>query len=116
MRRSMDTRNGIYLVYPTSPIMKSIWKPSKTQVNDQFTKVGQASRGFDQRRRDYTSKRAFGTEVVFKPIVEVPLERLDMVEARVLDEMNKRYEAVIGGHGRPIEWYIGRQVGRADAQ
>jgi hypothetical protein len=96
---SSDQGGGIYLAYPTSPALKPIYPGYKTLVNDRHTKVGKVESGFSDGQRRYLE--VFDGEVCFRPLREVPLERLRQVEKRVLRELAERYKRV----GRAREWF-----------
>jgi len=87
------------MAYPTSPVLKPIYRKLKTQVNDQHTKVGKTRDSFEKRAREY--RNTFNQEVEFFPLIEVPLGYLDVVETAVLLEMGQRYTRV----GRAAEWF-----------
>jgi Holliday junction resolvase len=90
---------GLYMAYPTTAVLKPIYRKLKTLVNDQHTKVGKTRDSFEKRAREY--RNTFNREVEFIPLVEVPLESLDAIEAAVLLEIGRRYPRV----GRATEWF-----------
>lgn len=61
-------RRGIYIAYPTTAELKSIFKPKnyKTKVNWGHTKIGIAKDSFERRSKGYFSN--FDDEVVFTPV------------------------------------------------
>lgn len=93
--------SGIYLVYPTSPIMKRTYKDHQTWVNHEHTKVGRASR-FVVRENSYI--KTFDGEVEFFRLVELPVEKLGLAEAMLKKELSKRYAR----SGRASEWFATR--------
>ena len=101
MENDIDGKTGVYIAYPTSPILKSIYRPKnyKTMVNDQHTKVGIAKDSFASRRKGYVGN--FDNEVEFIPIAVVPMEQLIEAENYILDEIRKEYTRV----GRAREWF-----------
>ena len=93
---------GIYLAYPTSSVLKSIYRPKnyKTKVNNQHTKVGIAKEAFDLRKKGYTSN--FDGEVEFLPLARIPQDNLKRAEDAVLTAIVGRgYKKV----GRAREWF-----------
>lgn len=92
---------GIYIAYPTTEEMKSIYKPKnyKTLVNNQHTKVGIAKDSFNSRSKGYYSN--FDNEVVFTPLVIIEKEHLKAIENTILNEIEKEYRKV----GRAREWF-----------
>jgi len=99
-----DTRvnlssTGVYMAYPTTAVLKPIYRKLKTQVNDQHTKVGITTDSFAIRGREY--RNTFQGEVVFAPLVEAPASRLAEIEALLLTELCSRYQRV----GRAREWF-----------
>ncbi len=94
-------KTGIYIAYPTSVVLKSIYRPKnyKTQVNDQHTKVGIAKESFGARRMGYVGN--FDGEVEFVPIVRIELDRLIEAEQAVLAAVRAEYKRV----GRAREWF-----------
>ena len=93
------SRTGIYMAFPTVPVLKPIYRKLKTQVNNQHTKVGITTDSFANREREY--KKTFNQEVEFIPLVEVPSERLHQIESVLLFALTKRYAKV----GRAREWF-----------
>lgn len=94
-------RTGVYIAYPTSPILKSIYRPKnyKTKVNDQHTKVGIASDSFRSRKCSYLGN--FDNEVEFIPVVFVDREFLDAVEKLIITVLWSNFSRV----GRSREWF-----------
>jgi len=94
-------RTGVYIAYPTSPILKSIYRPKnyKTKVNDQHTKVGIASDSFRSRKSSYLGN--FDNEVKFIPVVFVDREFLDAVEKLIITVLWSNFSRV----GRAREWF-----------
>ena len=91
---------GIYIAYPMSPVLKSIYPPKnyKTQVNDQHTKVGKAE-CFKSRKKEYLT--SFHNEVTFIPIARVPRKQLELAEEKILDAVHDCFKRV----GRAKEWF-----------
>jgi hypothetical protein len=94
---------GVYLAYPTAPVLKPIYRKLKTQVNDEHTKVGVTRVSFAVREREY--KNTFQQEVKFVRLVEVPAHRLAEVEAAILYELGARYQRV----GKAREWFHSKE-------
>jgi hypothetical protein len=95
-------RTGIYIAYPTTGELKSIYRPKnyKTVVNWDHTKVGIAKNSFEGRSRGYLSN--FDNEVVFVPIAIVDnVSNLKDVEDLILDRLKSRFQRV----GRAREWF-----------
>lgn len=92
---------GMYIAYPTSPVLKSIYRTKnyKTEVNDQHTKVGKARNSFHSRRGGYLSN--FDNEVEFVPVVAIDREKLDHAEQLILKAVITHYKRV----GRAREWF-----------
>lgn len=90
---------GIYIAFPTTPVLKPIYRKLKTQVNDQHTKVGITVSSFASREREY--RNTFQGEVMFMPLAEIPVHRLPAIEAMLLVEMTTRFQRV----GRAREWF-----------
>jgi hypothetical protein len=90
---------GIYIAYPTTQVLKPIYRKLKTQVNSAHTKVGITTGRFSTREQEYM--RTFNGEVRFVPIVAVPALQLRAIEHVILSEMRSRYAPV----GRAREWF-----------
>ena len=90
---------GVYLAYPTTSVLKPIYRKLKTQVNDQHTKVGITIDSFAIREREY--RNTFQNELVFVPLVEAPANRLPEIEKLLLVELRSRYSRV----GKAREWF-----------
>ena len=101
MEVGFEQRTGIYIAHPTSPVLKSIYRPKnyKTTVNNQHTKVGIAKKSFASRRKGYVDN--FDNEVEFIPITLIPLEQLVKAEHLILNAIHKKYKKV----GRSREWF-----------
>ena len=103
--QSSDHASGIYMAYPTSLIMKSIWRQNpprkdyEAKVNYRHTKVGQA-RHFGRRARDYLKN--FDGQIRFVPICAVNLEELDYLELLVTTAMYAEFPVV----PKTREWYV----------
>lgn len=92
---------GIYMAYPTSPLLKSVCRPRgyKSLVNDQYTKVGIAKISFRSRERRYKSN--FDDEVEFVPLAIIGGEELERIEKPVLAAIAKEFEKV----SRARQWF-----------
>ena len=97
---SLD-KTGIYIAYPTSPVLKSIHKAKnyKTKVNNQHTKVGKAKNSFRSRQGGYI--KDFDNEVVFKPIVVIEPNLLKEAEDAIKANIKHHYHTV----GNAREWF-----------
>jgi len=98
---NIEQKTGIYIAYPTSPLLKSIYRPGsyKTKVNDQHTKVGIATKSFASRRKVYFDN--FDNEVEFIPITIISSDQLKKAEQLILVEIKRKYKKV----GRSREWF-----------
>lgn len=99
---SILSKTGIYMAYPTTAVLKSIYRPKnyKTMVNKEHTKVGIAKDSFNARSRGYFSN--FDNEVIFIPLAVIQdIQTLIIVEQFVLSEINSEYSRV----GRAREWF-----------
>jgi hypothetical protein len=101
MNPSIANLQGVYLAYPTSPELKSIYKAKdyKTKVNNQHTKIGKADSSFANAMSRYTS--SFDGEIKFVPIASVDKQAIEIVEASIKKEMNSRFKRL----GRAREWF-----------
>lgn len=90
---------GIYLAYPTSPVLKPTYPGHKTLVNDQHTKIGIARNSFIIREDEYM--RTFQHEVAFVPLLELQAYALSAFEAKVLALLRARFP--LSGSAR--EWF-----------
>jgi hypothetical protein len=92
---------GIYIVYPTSPTLKSIYRAKhyKTKVNDQHIKVGIAKESFRSRKSGYLGN--FDSEVEFLPFILMRQEFLENAERKVIAAIRTKFSRV--GHSR--EWF-----------
>jgi hypothetical protein len=90
---------GIYMAYPTTSVLKPIYRGYATKVNNEHTKVGMAQDSFHARKRGYLN--TFDGEVEFIPIAEVTLDVLAAVEQRILDQLSQHFVKV----GRAREWF-----------
>ena len=97
----MIEQTGIYIAYPTTSELKSIYKPKnyKTMVNDQHTKVGIAKDSFNSRSKGYYGN--FDNEVDFIPLVIIDVKHLGQIEKIILSEINAEFSKV----GRAREWF-----------
>ena len=95
-------RTGIYLAYPTSTILKSIYPPKKykTRVNDQHTMVGIARNSFLSRKRNYM--RDFDNEIEFVPVALIGMAFLVSAEEAVIEALRSHFSRV----GRSKEWFM----------
>ncbi len=101
MNENMLDRTGVYIAYPTSPILKSIYRPKnyKTKVNDQHTKIGIARDSFRSRKSGYLGN--FDNEVEFIPVVLVDREFLNAVEKLIIEALCSNFPRV----GKAREWF-----------
>lgn len=99
-KNSLDG-TGIYLAFPTSSMLKSIFpqKQYKTMVNDQHTKVGIAKDSLRKRKLSYL--KTFDNEVKFVPIAFIEREFLEFIEGRIILELRSRFSRV----GKSREWF-----------
>ena len=100
MDENMLNRTGVYIAYPTSPTLKSIYRPKnyKTKVNDQHTKIGIAKNNFKSRKSDYLGN--FDNEVEFMPVVLIAPEFLEAIEKSIVSVLCSNFRRV----GR-TEWF-----------
>ena len=103
-KNSLDG-TGIYLAFPTSSMLKSIYpkKQHKTMVNDQHTKIGIAKDSLRARKRSYL--KTFDNEVEFVPIALVENVFLESIEDRIISELRSRFSKV--GKIQRVVSYIG---------
>lgn len=101
MRKEDYTKTGIYIAYPTSPVLKSIYKAGnyKTMVNNQHTKIGKAQTSFHTRSKDYLGN--FDNEAEFIPMALIDEKDLEHAESMILSEINGEFSRV--GHAK--EWF-----------
>lgn len=101
MNKQMIEQTGIYIAYPTTSELKSIYKPKnyKTMVNDQHTKVGIAKDSFNSRSKGYYGN--FDNKVDFIPLVIIDVKHLGQIEKIILSEINAEFSRV----GRAREWF-----------
>ena len=90
---------GVYMAYPTSDVLKPIYRLLKTQVNSAHTKVGITVKSFGEREREY--RRTFQNEVTFVRVGAVPLALIPVVEAAILADLGGCYSRV----GKAREWF-----------
>lgn len=90
---------GIYIAYPTSPVLKPIYRGYKTKVNNAHTKVGIATDSFYARKNSYFS--TFDGEVEFVPIAEIKNEIIEEVEQEILGRLSRLFRKVGNAH----EWF-----------
>ena len=90
---------GIYIAYPTSPVLKPTYHGHKTLVNNEHTKIGITISSFVTRENEYM--RTFSGELAFIPLVAAPLHVLAELEARLLMELRRRYSP----SGSAREWF-----------
>ena len=101
MTTCIDEQTGIYIAYPTTDTLKSIYRPKnyKTEVNNQHTKVGIAKESFQARKTGYTSN--FDNEVEFHPIAIIDRAYLEEAESKIIAAICKEFGRV----GRAREWF-----------
>lgn len=90
---------GIYIAFPTSPLLKPIYRGYATKVNNQHTKVGIARDSFSSRKNSYMN--TFDGEVVFLPVVVIDAKLVESRENIILNKLSKLYPRV----GRAREWF-----------
>jgi len=97
----IKVKTGIYIAYPTTPELKSIYRPKsyKTMVNERHTKAGIAKESFGSREKGYVDN--FDGEVVFRPIAVIAVENLKPAEDVVLSALKAEFKRV----GRSREWF-----------
>jgi len=99
---SILSNTGIYIAFPTTPVLKSIYRPKnyKTKVSSKHTKVGIAKDSFDARSKGYHSN--FDNEVIFTPLTIIEdIDALITVEQYVLSQIASEFKRV----GRAREWF-----------
>ena len=101
MNEQVLKQTGIYIAYPTTSELKSIYKPKnyKTMVNEQHTKVGIAKDSFNSRGKGYYGN--FDNEVEFIPLVIINVNHLEQTEKVILSEIKTEFTRV----GRAREWF-----------
>jgi len=101
MNEEYHSKTGIYIAYPTSSVLKSIYKVGgyKTKVNNQHTKVGKAENGFKNREGQYLGN--FDNEAEFLPIAYIDKTHLKHAEEIVLSSIKAKFSTV--GHAK--EWF-----------
>lgn len=90
---------GIYIAYPTSPILKQIYRGYIAEVNNTHTKVGITKDSFYARKNSYID--TFDGEIEFVPIAEVKQEILKEVEQEMLGKLSQYFRKI----GRTREWF-----------
>lgn len=97
--KNLMKQTGIYLVYPTSEELESIYKPKgyKTMVSNQHSKLGITQKSFKSRKKCYTKNFE---DVVFKPLVIVDSIYLKSIEKEILNVIKNEFNTV--GYSR--EW------------
>ena len=101
MNDEVYAKTGVYIAYPTSSVLKSIYKPKnyKTKVNDQHTKIGIAKDCFHSRRKGYLGN--FNNEVEFIPIALIDARHLEHAEKLIICAISIEFAKV----GRAREWF-----------
>ncbi len=100
MKESLLNKTGIYIAYPTSAKLKSIYAGSEAKVNNKHTKVGIAKKSFKSRKKGYD--KVFDDEVEFEPLVEIAdLKELKEIEKEILINIKKEFSKV----GQTQEWF-----------
>jgi len=97
----LNQQCGIYIVYPTSSELKSIYRAKnyKTKVNNQHTKIGITKDSFGHREGAYLNN--FDKEVIFLPIAVINTEYLDNTEKIIKLALCEIYSRV----GWSREWF-----------
>ncbi len=85
---------GLYIAYPTSSTLKSVFKEKsyKGMVNEKHTKIGKTTRNFGDRKKQYL--HSFDNEVVFKPIAIISVKNISKVDSIILAEIKKEFNVV----------------------
>jgi hypothetical protein len=86
---------GLFIAYPTSSTMKSIFSPKgyKATVNRQHTKIGITKRGFKETlARNFV--KTFDGQVEILPVALIAPEYLDGAKAKVRKALSQRFPIV----------------------
>lgn len=100
---SIENKTGIYIAYPTSSVLKSIFRAKnyKAKVNNEHTKIGIAKDSFKARKSGYLSN--FDNEVAFIPLVIISdIKELTRIEKLILSKILFEFSRV----GRAREWFL----------
>ncbi len=102
----MDSRTheqaGMFIAYPTSSVLKSIFSPKgyEAMVNDQHTKIGITKRSFRETLfRNYL--KTFDNMVELVPVTLINPDKLDHAKSVVLKEMRSQFAKV----DRTRDWF-----------
>ena len=90
---------GVYMAYPTTSVLKPVYRGYKAQVNDMHTKVGITEDSFSSRKNSYL--KTFGGEVKFIPVAEIKIAELKNVEKIIVADLSTKFQKV----GRTREWF-----------
>ena len=93
------SKPGIYMAYPTSEILKPIYRGYKTKVNRHHTKVGRSKDPLSTRAGHY--KNTFDGEVVFEPLANFEIHDLEQIESAIKAKLRTEFRNV----GRAREWF-----------
>ena len=98
--KNIMKQTGIYLAYPKSKKMQSIYKIKnyKTKVNKHYTKVGITQTSFASRKKNYEEN--FGN-IKFTPLAIVNKKHLNAIEKIILTEIEKEFPKA----GKSHEWF-----------
>lgn len=97
IRKSYTT--GVYMAYPTTDILKPIYRGLKTKVSSSHTKVGITTDSFAKRGSEYS--KTFDGEVKFLPLAEIQPELLADLEKHIVSALSARFSKV----GSAREWF-----------
>lgn len=87
------------MAYPTTDILKPIYRGLKTKVNSSHTKVGITTDSFKKRGSEYS--KTFDGEVKFLPLADIQPELLADLERKILSALCARFSKV----GSAREWF-----------
>jgi len=107
-KKPISEETGIYLVYTKSTKLQSIYKAKnyKTQVNNQYTKIGITQNSFASRKKTYEAN--FGSDLVFKELIILDKKHLKNVEDEIINKLKQEFNKV----GSSREWFDTTDRGR----
>ena len=107
-KKHISEETGIYLVYTKSTKLQSIYKAKnyKTQVNNQYTKIGITQNSFASRKKTYEAN--FGSDLVFKELIILDKKHLKNVEDEIINKLKQEFNKV----GSSREWFDTTDRGR----
>lgn len=91
--------SGVYLAYPTTPMLKRTYRNHTSLVNNQHTKVGITVKSFRERSSEYY--RTFDGELEFVALLIMPPEDVVKAEPTILSLLKSEFSTV----GRTREWF-----------